>query len=160
MKVSRNKSNTELALPEIIASKAKASLNPRTDSDLQAGLRPRKPARKRPRTPGLGRLKRAGASNGRRSRPETPLLKWKVDKSEVINGEEVSSAAAAEEEQETERRDRRRGRRGSAAAAATTVSARKLAAGLWRLQIPETAVSGGDGKRSAKLGFEVSVFGN
>ncbi|KAK8997386.1 hypothetical protein V6N11_020866 [Hibiscus sabdariffa] len=109
-----------------------------TDADL-------KPATKRKTR--NRRWKRVGGSPvvGRRSRPETPLLKWKVGEKEKgrEKGRGVKEEHAEEEEDEDGRRGGGRGRRKKDA---SKVSARKLAAGLWRLQLTETM--------SDRLGFK------
>ncbi|KAK8527234.1 hypothetical protein V6N12_054456 [Hibiscus sabdariffa] len=98
-----------------------------TDADL-------KPATKRKTR--NRRWKRVGGTPvvGRRSRPETPLLKWKVEEREKGRG--VKEEHAEEEDEEDGRRGGGRGRRKKGA---SKVSARKLAAGLWRLQLTETS---------------------
>ncbi|KAF5478900.1 hypothetical protein F2P56_005422 [Juglans regia] len=110
------------------------TLNPSQHSDLQDKPIARKPSRRLTGSP--TRVKRNGAPSGRRSRPETPLLRWKVD------GVDGKRNERAEEDQtslrECRRRTRRRGRQD------VTVSARKLAAGLWRLQLPEVAAGAGE----------------
>ena len=90
------------------------------------------------------RWRRVGAPVvGRRSRPETPLLKWKMEERERRR----EKSGGGEEE------DGGRGRRKKGA---STVSARKLAAGLWRLRLPETVTpSGGGERRRDRLGFKV-----
>ncbi|CAL1384594.1 unnamed protein product [Linum trigynum] len=117
------------------------------DSDL---VRPT-----RRRTRGLTRLKRVAPSVGRRSRPETPLLKWKVEEGGARNGgdKEGGDDDAADEDEEKQGNGKEEGRRGrSKRSSGSSVSARKLAAGLWRLQSPEKAVGGG-GERRRKDGF-------
>lgn len=148
MKIS-GKPHLAPAFPSTLSSKA--ALNAKSDSDLQSRLGARKPARRKSRTPRLGRVRRAGAPNGRRSRPETPLLKWKVEDGEERGrgGNEV--AEEDEKAEESGRRAGRSGRKGREVA----VSARKLAAGLWRLQMPEATTSAA--KRSGQLGFEHGV---
>ncbi|CAL9017624.1 unnamed protein product [Prunus brigantina] len=121
---------------------------PPPDSDLH----PPRPssARRKTRAPGSARLKRAGLPAGKRSRPETPLLKWKIDEvQEDHRGDRRKAQNAPEEEREDG--GRRKGRKGREVA----MSARKLAAGLWRLQLPEN-VSGVPG-RSGQLGFQPDV---
>ncbi|XVF70676.1 hypothetical protein PTKIN_Ptkin11bG0181700 [Pterospermum kingtungense] len=103
------------------------------------------------------RWRRGGAAVvGRRSRPETPLLKWKTEERE--RGREKGGGAEEElEEEEVEDGDRRGGGgggRGRRKKKASTVSARKLAAGLWRLQLPETVTTGGGESRRDRLGFK------
>ncbi|PON91996.1 actin cytoskeleton-regulatory complex pan-like protein [Trema orientale] len=145
------KPNPAAAFPATLSTKA---LNPRTDSDLLPKPSTRKPARRKPRTPGFGRVKRAGVPAGRRSRPETPLLKWKIE-DEGGRGEKDENEAPEEDERgEDGRRAARKGRRGREGA----VSARKLAAGLWRLHSPEMVSSGG--QRSGQLGFQPPGVGH
>lgn len=111
------------------------TLNPSPDSDLQHNPISRKAAR-RPT-----HLKRTVAPSGRRSRPETPLLRWKVEGG-------VGNDRVDEDERSVRqcgRRTRRRGRDD------VVVSARKLAAGLWRLQLPNVASEAGLLRRSEAL---------
>ncbi|XP_020204019.1 uncharacterized protein LOC109789465 [Cajanus cajan] len=113
------------SFPADIASKA--AVNPSPDSDLQ----PVKPfQRRKPRTPGT-RLRRHG---GKRSRPETPLLKWKIHE-DPLEEDQKSSVAGS----------RRKTCRSAKKQTEAAVSARRLAAGLWRLHLPETAT--GDGRK-------------
>ncbi|XP_050368512.1 uncharacterized protein LOC126786663 [Argentina anserina] len=120
---------------------------PLPDSDLLPERPPS--AHRKPRGSALPRLKRAGLPTGKRSRPETPLLKWKIQDT-AENGNDRRKDQNDLEEQEP--RDegggpRRKGRKGRE----VPLSARKLAAGLWRLQLPETGVE----RRSAQqLGFQ------
>ncbi|CAL1354228.1 unnamed protein product [Linum trigynum] len=126
------------------------------DSDLV------RPPRRRTRS--LTRLKRVAPSVGRRSRPETPLLKWKVEESgERKNGGRAKGvgediAVAADEGEEKQGNGKEEGRRRrSKRSSGSSVSARKLATGLWRLQTPETAVGGGgvgERRRRDGLGFQ------
>ncbi|KAG8502755.1 hypothetical protein CXB51_000616 [Gossypium anomalum] len=103
------------------------------------------------------RWKRVGGTPvvGRRSRPETPLLKWKVEEREKERGKEKGRGVEEELEVEEEENDGRRGGgRGHRRKGASKVSARKLAAGLWRLQLPETVTSSVAERRSDRLGFK------
>ncbi|CAJ1971395.1 unnamed protein product [Sphenostylis stenocarpa] len=101
--------------------------NPSLDSDLE----PARPfQRRKPRTPGT-RLRRHG---GKRSRPETPLLKWKIHE-DPLEEDQKSSVAGS----------RRRTCRSAKKQTEVALSARRLAAGLWRLHLPETAT--GDGRK-------------
>ncbi|XP_065862377.1 uncharacterized protein [Euphorbia lathyris] len=124
-----------------ISSKAQ---NPLPHPDL-------KPCRQT-RNPSLTRLKRTGTPVGRRSRsrsrPETPLLKWKIED----KGRNVGVEQHEEElEEKIESGAARKGRR----KISRQVSARKLAAGLWRLQLPETVASGTAERRTRdRLGFQ------
>ncbi|KAI4388362.1 hypothetical protein MLD38_000696 [Melastoma candidum] len=89
---------------------------------IAGGAKPPAPAHRR------SRVSRSGGPGSRRgSRPETPLLKWKTEEKER-NG----SVLPVEDEEDgvrsrTDGRTRRRSEAG--------LSARKLAAGLWRLQV-------------------------
>ncbi|KAK7320384.1 hypothetical protein VNO77_29805 [Canavalia gladiata] len=110
------------------------TLNPSPDSDLQ----PVKPfQRRKPKTPRT-RLKIHGAPNGKRSRPETPLLKWKIHEGndDPLDEDQKSSVTGF----------CRRTRRNAKKQTEVVVSARRLAAGLWRLHLPEM-VTGDSGKR-------------
>lgn len=150
-----------IPFPSIHSSK-KPLKNLSPDSDLFP--KPKKPHRPpprwKPRSPAGGgvRFKRDRPQPaGKRSRPETPLLKWKFD--ERKRGEEV--------EEEEERPPPEFGRRREPAGG----SSRKLAAVLWRLQLPEATlavVSGGrcgGEEKSGRLkkekdrsGFQVCIF--
>ncbi|XP_048429272.1 uncharacterized protein LOC103951353 [Pyrus x bretschneideri] len=123
---------------------------PPPDSDLH--LHRPTTTRKKTRAPGSVRLKRAGLPTGKRSRPETPLLKWKIDQGPEErqgHGERGRDQNAPEEERVDG--GRRKGRKGKEA----SLSARKLAAGLWRLQSPEMG-SGVPG-RNGQLGFQPDI---
>ncbi|XP_014505355.1 uncharacterized protein LOC106765295 [Vigna radiata var. radiata] len=101
--------------------------NPSPDWDLE----PARPfQRRKPRTPGT-RLRRHG---GKRSRPETPLLKWKIHE-DPLEEDRKSSLSGS----------RRRTCRSAKKQTEVAVSARRLAAGLWRLHLPETV--SGDGRK-------------
>ncbi|XVE50631.1 hypothetical protein DITRI_Ditri01bG0179000 [Diplodiscus trichospermus] len=90
---------------------------------------------------------------GRRSRPETPLLKWKIKERE--RGREKGGGVEEELEDE-EDGGRKCGVRGRRKKGASKVSARKLAAGLWRLQLPETVTLGGGERMRDRSGFKQS----
>ncbi|XP_004500060.1 uncharacterized protein [Cicer arietinum] len=99
-------------------------------------LRPhRRTSRRKPRTPG-NRFRRSGASTGRRSRPESPSSKWKIPNNSEVNG--GGGGGGGDPVEEFNRKNEKQ---------PVTVSARKLAAGLWRLQLPEVAVAGDCGTR-------------
>ncbi|KAF5728404.1 hypothetical protein HS088_TW21G00551 [Tripterygium wilfordii] len=117
---------------------ATKALNLKPGSDLDFS---RKSTLRKTRNPSLTRLKRTGAPVGRRSRPETPLLKWKTE-------DKKKTPAVEDEELEGDRRGRRR--------SAKVVSARKLAAGLWRMQLPETVASGGGDRSRDRLEIQPS----
>ncbi|OWM88759.1 coiled-coil domain-containing protein 102A-like [Punica granatum] len=95
------------------------------------------------------RLRRAGPPTGKRSsRPETPLLKWKTDEGE----RNAVSIDDDDEEDALPGAPRRRRRRD------VPVSARKLAAVLWRLNLPDTVVpDGGGGSVPRRSGEEAGV---
>ncbi|XP_027368585.1 uncharacterized protein LOC113874565 [Abrus precatorius] len=118
---------------------ASRTLNPSPDSDLQ----PPKPfQRRKPKTPRT-RLRIHGAPGGKRSRPETPLLKWKIHEGneDPLDEDQKSSVAGF----------RQRTCRNAKKLPEVAVSARRLAAGLWRLHLPEMTAS--DGRK--RLGLQV-----
>ncbi|XP_008806402.2 uncharacterized protein LOC103719104 [Phoenix dactylifera] len=131
--------------PAILSSK---TLTPAHASDVPPPRKLHRRRRTRKRIlPGAStgaRSRRDGsASGGRRSRPATPLLRWKFDDAD----------RSAEPPSEFLGGKARRKHRNAAGEGAPAVSARKLAAGLWQLQLPEA--SGGVGeRRGAPLGFE------
>ncbi|XP_055823742.1 uncharacterized protein LOC129892211 [Solanum dulcamara] len=119
--------NNKAELPAITSSKL---VNPLPDSDLlQNPFCYRKPPRRKIKNSGTAgvRLRRdiTGAPGGKRSRPNTPLLRWKYN-------EDVNDNACTWEDKSTVEVGRKSGQK-----VRTLVSARKLAAGLWRLQLPE-----------------------
>lgn len=83
-----------------------------------------------------------GAYGGRRSGPGTPLLRWKFD-----NGDRQGEVAPEVGG---------KGRRKKSCDGAPAVSARRLAAGLWKLHLPEFASGGGEGRRGQVVS-EVSL---
>ncbi|KAL5101318.1 hypothetical protein RYX36_005645 [Vicia faba] len=113
------------------------NVNPTQDSDLL----PAKPfQRRKPRTPRT-RLRKYGGSGGggKRSRPETPLLKWKIHEK---NDDAVEKSSPARLSRRVGRDVRKQTEVGS--------SVRRIAAGLWRLHQPEVVVV--DSQR--RLGFQ------
>lgn len=115
-----------------------AAANPSPGSDLlQRQPSPRRTPRRRIKNSGGVRLRKeiGGGSAGRRSRPQTPLLRWKFN-------EDVEDSVVCTAEE-----DGRKCHRKTRAA----VSVRKLAAGIWRLQLPEVTSNG------EKLGFQVNL---
>ncbi|XP_057957272.1 uncharacterized protein At5g41620-like [Malania oleifera] len=147
------KISSRAELPTVVFSKA---LSVVPDSDL---LNKRKPSRRKVKNPSFSghgvRLRRDGAPSGRRSRPETPLLTWKYDDRE-------KDASAKEEDDDKEVKKlpecRRKIRQKVRRRPEVTVSARKLAAGLWRLRPPEIYPDGGGrGKSGDRLGFQSSL---
>ncbi|KAK1435627.1 hypothetical protein QVD17_01393 [Tagetes erecta] len=133
-------------LPAIISSKA---LNFKPDSDLlQKPISKKQSGRKTRNSGGGVRLKRDGApAPGRKgSRPETPLLRWKFvegKEEDDEQGNDVDVDVGSEKQSDCGRKSGRKMRRGKDV---VTVSARKLAAGLWRLQLPEVGVVTGGGE--------------
>ncbi|XP_028073655.1 uncharacterized protein LOC114276109 [Camellia sinensis] len=113
-------------LPSILSSKP---LNPSPDSDLFHKSKSQRPPRRKSRSPGCSvaglRLKRDVAPAARRSRPETPLLRWKFH----------DGAKEQKPPPELGRKSRRKER--GILEWRWVVSSRKLAAVLWRLQLPE-----------------------
>ncbi|KAL0909561.1 hypothetical protein M5K25_020441 [Dendrobium thyrsiflorum] len=125
----------------------------RPDSHLHPGrpLQTRRRIRKHsfPRS-SAGRRTDGAFASGRRSGPGTPLLRWKFEE------EDCSCRPLSEAGGNTPRKARSaRGREKQA------VSARKLAAGIWHLQLKEVTLSGGSGREASgtSLGFE-HVRGN
>ncbi|KAG8637027.1 hypothetical protein MANES_15G072000v8 [Manihot esculenta] len=130
--------STETFTGNYITSKAQ---NPQPHPDLKP--------RRRTRNPSLTRSKRNGTPVGRRSRPETPFLKWKIEDRERNVRVEEDDDELEEKLQTGARKGRRK--------ISSSVSARKLAAGLWRLQLPDTLATGtGERKRRDRLGFQFS----
>ncbi|KAK9072273.1 hypothetical protein SSX86_008706 [Deinandra increscens subsp. villosa] len=123
-------------LPAIISSKV---LNFTPDSDLlQKPISKKQSIRKTRNSGGGVRLRRDGApaAGKKGSRPETPLLRWKFVEGKEKDDEDIDSEKRSDS-------GRKSGRKNRAGRDAVTVSARKLAAGLWRLQLPDVGVTGG-----------------
>lgn len=128
----------EKELQEGLSSK---QLNPLQSLDLlEKPSKAGKPPRRKSRGSGNGVRLRKDSGGKRSSRPETPLLQWKFDEVGVEDGNEFSK-----EEKSPPEGGRRNGRKVRA-----VVSARKLAAGIWRMQLPEVSTGGGE-----RLGFQV-----
>lgn len=112
------------------------SLNPTPDSDLPPKRYTRKPTRREPRNASSSdagtRLRRDGASAGKKTGPATPLLKWKVDDRDKA----LDLSAKAERSPQQVRKVRKGGE--------AVISARKLAAGIWRLRLPEVPSAGNE----------------
>ncbi|XP_074380266.1 uncharacterized protein LOC141721304 isoform X2 [Apium graveolens] len=141
MKITRN-----LDPPSIPQSK---TLTPSSQhSDLPKLRQPstiRKPPHRKPRTTAAGvRLKRDGAPVGKRSRPETPLSKWKVN--EVVKDAPVEDDSVTELTRKNVRKINKK--------KDVLISARKLAAGLWRLQLPEAPKNVGNRLENEQLGLQ------
>ncbi|PPD78910.1 hypothetical protein GOBAR_DD24152 [Gossypium barbadense] len=112
------------------------------EASLQAmfsGMNPRD-VNLKPKTKQRTRNRRCRSVVGRRSRPQTPLFKWNM---------EEDGGGVEEELEDKEASGEGRRRKGT-----STVPARKLAAGLWRLQLPETAIPGGGERKRGQLGIK------
>ncbi|KAI8552812.1 hypothetical protein RHMOL_Rhmol06G0297100 [Rhododendron molle] len=138
---------TTTPFPQIQSSK-KSLKNLSPDSDLFPKSKPHRQPRRKPRSPAGGvRFKRDRPPASKRSRPGTPLLKWKFDEREK---EEEERPPPEFGRREVRRRERE----------PTAVSARKLAAVLWRLQLPEATIAAAAEKSSQlkkekdRLGFQ------
>ncbi|KAB2059376.1 hypothetical protein ES319_A11G298200v1 [Gossypium barbadense] len=86
------------------------------------------------------RNRRCRSLVGRRSRPQTPLFKWNM---------EEDGGGVEEELEDKEASGEGRRRKGT-----STVSARKIAAGLWRLQLTGTAIPCGGERKRNQLGIK------
>lgn len=82
---------------------------------------------------------------GKRSRPETPLLKWKVN--EAVKDAPVEDDSVTELTRKNVRKINKK--------KDVLISARKLAAGLWRLQLPEAPRNVGNRLENEQLGLQV-----
>ncbi|KAF5948836.1 hypothetical protein HYC85_014793 [Camellia sinensis] len=133
-------------LPSILSSKP---LNPSPDSDLFHKSKSQRPPRRKSRSPGCSvaglRLKRDVAPAARRSRPETPLLRWK------FHDGAKEQKPPPELGRKSRRKERGRGKE-------VVVSSRKLAAVLWRLQLPE--VTPAVLPKKDQLGFQYRAKGH
>ena len=115
--------------------------NPFQSSDLlEKPSKSSKPHRRKSRGSGNGVRLRKDSGGKRSSRPETPLLRWKFDEVGVEDENEF-----CKQEKSPPEAGRNNGRKVRA-----VVSARKLAAGIWRMQLPGVSPGGGE-----KLGFQV-----
>ncbi|XP_058094218.1 uncharacterized protein LOC131240159 [Magnolia sinica] len=124
-------------IPAILSSK---SLTRSPDSDLPDRRNDRKPQRRRTRNPPGIRLKKdSGFSAGKRTSPATPFLRWKFDDGDV-------SVAGGKTASESGKKSRRKEKN----AGEVFVSARKLAAALWHLQLPEGSTGGDSGRVVSK----------
>ncbi|XP_027170256.1 uncharacterized protein LOC113770098 [Coffea eugenioides] len=114
--------------------------NPFQSSDLlEKPSKSSKPHRRKSRGSGNGVRLRKDSGGKRSSRPETPLLRWKFDEVGVEDENELCKQEKSQPEAA-----RNNGRKVRA-----VVSARKLAAGIWRMQLPEVSTGGGE-----QLGFQ------
>ncbi|CAA3021670.1 uncharacterized protein LOC111403970 [Olea europaea subsp. europaea] len=137
MKINVENINTSAQVIPLI----KATLNPSNKSDPSHSLTCRsKPPHWKIKASGTGvRLRKEVRlpSGKRNSRPETPLLRWKFDEDKDPDASTIEEKSSAEVRRKSDRRIRVNG------------SARKLAAGLWRLQLPKFQINGGQ-----RLGFQ------
>ncbi|XP_074560008.1 uncharacterized protein LOC141816076 [Curcuma longa] len=129
-------------LPEILPSKA-PELPPHSDLRPARQPRPRRQIRG-PAFPGVAAgarpRKDSAASGGRRSGPNTPLLRWKFTEKPSQKTEDVTASEPP-----------------SPPPQVTRISARKLVAGIWRLRAIDSArgVCGGGGEGwRARAGLE------
>lgn len=125
MKITVERANTRETHP----TGRSAGLAPPSDLSHKSSFM-RKPPRRKSKTPRFGVLLRreVGVSSVKRSsHPDTPLLKWKVDE--------------GNEESDSEKNEKSLPKAGRGSG--EVVSARKLAAGLWRLHLPEFQIIGG-----------------
>lgn len=124
-------------LPEGLSSR---QLDPFQTSDLlDKPVKSGKTPRRKSKGSGYGMRLKKDSVGKRSSRPQTPLLRWKFDEA----GDDENELR--KEEKLPPEAVRRNGRK-----AMGTVSVRKLAAGLWRMQLPAVPAGGGE-----KLGFQV-----
>ncbi|KAH0852215.1 LOW QUALITY PROTEIN: hypothetical protein HID58_090903 [Brassica napus] len=107
--------------------------------------------RRRKMKPRSIRQRRSGVR--RRTRPETPVLKCKA---EDQNRERCG--AVEEDDNVSNQVDEKPSKEGRRSVKAET--GRKLAAGVWRLQVPDAVSSGGDERRMDRLGFQGSAGGH
>nr|GMD53202.1 stress response protein NST1-like [Ipomoea batatas] len=119
-----------------------ANASPGSDL-LQRQPSPRRTPRRRIRSSGAGvRLRKdiggGSAGTGRRSRPQTPLLRWKFNE-DVVEDSVAEDGCPSNLGRKCHRKTR------------AAVSVRQLAAGIWRLQLPEVPSNG------EKLGFQGGV---
>ncbi|KAL0560807.1 hypothetical protein IC582_001221 [Cucumis melo] len=122
-------------IPTFTTSLYPKSVNRSPELDLQQTPSSRKDSRRRIRN--LSLIKRKLAPSSRRSRPQTPLLKWKVEERVDGGGEVDEDETKSELENGGKNLQRVSGERD------VIVSARKLAAGFWRFQKPEVSADGG-----------------
>ncbi|CAH2053230.1 unnamed protein product [Thlaspi arvense] len=99
--------------------------------------------------PRLTRQRRSGVPGRRRSRPETPLLKWKV---EDRNRERCDAVEDDDSDNQVDNKSPKILRRGT-----KPNTVRGLAAGVWRLQVPDAVSSGGDKRSNDGLGSQGST---
>lgn len=106
------------------------------------GSRPLRRRLRNPAFPGRRWGGAAAAAGGRRSGPTTPLLRWKFEDAELSGKPKPKPRPAARSEHGGGKAGRNARVAGAAAGAGASgpVSVRKLAAGIWQLQLPEFSV--------------------
>ncbi|KAG7582678.1 hypothetical protein ISN44_As08g022460 [Arabidopsis suecica] len=102
---------------------------------------------RRARKPSFSRQRRSGVSVRRLSRPETPLLKSKVE-------DHNSERCVAVEDDDYEGDDCNKMRCQERRRSVPPDTVRKLAAGVWRLRVPDDVSSGRDKRSKDRLGFQ------
>ncbi|KAE9614795.1 hypothetical protein Lalb_Chr04g0248451 [Lupinus albus] len=84
------------------------------------------PNNTKPKTLSRTRFKGFGAPKLKRSTPETPLLKWKINDQDRTNSSSLTESGRSSTKKHNE----------------VDVSARRLVAGLWRLHMPDMEMNG------------------
>ncbi|CAL9221581.1 unnamed protein product [Arabidopsis halleri] len=102
---------------------------------------------RRVRKPSFTRQRRSGVSVRRLRRPETPILKSKVENHN-------SERCVAVEDDDYEEDDCNKMRCQERRRSVPPDTVRKLAAGVWRLRVPDAVSSGGDKRSKDRLGFQ------
>ncbi|CAH8261172.1 unnamed protein product [Arabidopsis lyrata] len=102
---------------------------------------------RRARKPSFTRQRRSGVSVRRLSRPETPILKSKVE-------DHNSERCVAVEDDDYEDDDCNKMRCQERRRSVPPDTVRKLAAGVWRLRVPDDVSSGRDKRSKDRLGFQ------
>ncbi|VYS58013.1 unnamed protein product [Arabidopsis thaliana] len=103
--------------------------------------------RRRARKPSFTRQRRSGVSVRRLSRPETPQLKSKVEDQNIER-----CGGVEDDDNEDDDCNKMRCQERSRSVRPDTV--RKLAAGVWRLRVPDAVSSGGDKRSKDRLRFQ------
>ncbi|GMH25507.1 hypothetical protein Nepgr_027350 [Nepenthes gracilis] len=116
----------------LTSSKPQNTSPPQNHSHIPRNSAPRKlPFRQTTRTTRL--FAKGGAPSGWRPGPPTPLLQWKFASEQ--ERDDVSNAAGDKSVEVTPKERRKKG---------NVVSARKIGAAVWRLQLPDVGVPRGD----------------
>ncbi|BAB02815.1 unnamed protein product [Arabidopsis thaliana] len=103
--------------------------------------------RRRARKPSFTRQRRSGVSVRRLSRPETPQLKSKVEDQNI-------ERCGGVEDGDNEDDDCNKMRCQERSRSVRPDTVRKLAAGVWRLRVPDAVSSGGDKRSKDRLRFQ------